>query len=520
LMDQDGANVRYLTRGDDLVLTPRFSPSTQEITYMSFGQGEPRVYLLNVESGQREVVGNFPGMSFSPRFSPDGQRVIMSLQQGGNANLFAMDLRSRTTTRLTDTPAIDTAPCYSPDGARICFESDRGGKQQIYVMSANGGAAQRISFGEGSYSTPVWSPRGDFIAFTKQGGGQFGIGVIRPEGTRWVEGFGLADLEQGLRASGDTIAMWASSSKVVTAAAAMKAMETKGIALDAPVNAHLPFKVGNPGFPETPITFRMLLTHTSSILYNLGPGNSLYADGDATMPLGEFLREYLVPAGRFYKRSNYGASAPGSVWVYSNINASLLGYLVERITGTPFNEFCRRALFAPLGMREASWFLRDLDVSHLAVQYRAPRASGASRRVASYHWPGYPDGMLRCSARDMLRMMGAFLGGAGLDGKPVLSPAIVAEMFTPQGIDRAQLKGRSPIVSLDHGLAWRLLDLDGRRIWSHNGNGSGMTTAVLLDDKTRAAAVVWITGGVLETPEGQAFFLDLHHRLLAEMERS
>ena len=139
MMDQDGANVRYLTRGADLVLTPRFSPSTQEITYMEFGQGDPRVYLLNIETGQREIVGNFPGMTFSPRFSPDGQRIIMSLQQGGNSNLFVMDLRSKSTTRLTDTPAIDTSPSYSPDGARICFESDRGGKPQIYVMAATGG---------------------------------------------------------------------------------------------------------------------------------------------------------------------------------------------------------------------------------------------------------------------------------------------------------------------------------------------------------------------------------------------
>ena len=183
LMDQDGANVRYLTKGADLVLTPRFSPSTQEITYMEFGQGDPRVYLYNVETGQREIVGNFPGMSFSPRFSPDGQRVIMSLQQGGNSNLFVMDLRSKSTTRLTDTPAIDTSPSYSPDGARICFESDRGGKPQIYVMAATGGAAQRISFGEGSYSTPVWSPRGDYIAFTKQGGGQFSIGIMKTDGS-------------------------------------------------------------------------------------------------------------------------------------------------------------------------------------------------------------------------------------------------------------------------------------------------------------------------------------------------
>lgn len=183
IMDQDGANVRYLTRGDDLVLTPRFSPSTQEITYMAFGQGDPRVLLLNIETGQREVVGNFPGMTFAPRFSPDGQRVIMSLQQGSNANLFVMDLRSKATTRLTQTPAIDTAPSYSPDGTRICFESDRGGSQQIYVMSASGGNAQRISFGEGSYSTPVWSPRGDTIAFTKQGGGRFGIGIMRTDGS-------------------------------------------------------------------------------------------------------------------------------------------------------------------------------------------------------------------------------------------------------------------------------------------------------------------------------------------------
>ena len=183
IMDQDGANVRYLTRGDDLVLTPRFSPSTQEITYMSYGTTDPRVYLLNIETGQREIVGNFPGMTFSPRFSPDGQRVIMSLQQAGNSNLFIMDLRSKATTRLTDTPAIDTAPSFAPDGSRICFESDRGGSQQIYVMGAQGGAAQRISFGEGSYSTPVWSPRGDYIAFTKLGGGRFSIGIMKPDGS-------------------------------------------------------------------------------------------------------------------------------------------------------------------------------------------------------------------------------------------------------------------------------------------------------------------------------------------------
>lgn len=206
IMDQDGANPRYLTDGSELVLTPRFSPNRQEVTYMSFGQGEPRVYLLQLETGQREIVGNFPGMTFSPRFSPDGQRVIMSLQQEANSNIYAMDLRSRATTRLTSTNAIDTSPSYSPDGSRIVFESDRGGRQQLYVMGADGSSQNRISFGDGSYSTPVWSPRGDLIAFTKQSGGQFQIGVMRPDGS------GERILTSGFHNEGPT---WAPNGRVL-----------------------------------------------------------------------------------------------------------------------------------------------------------------------------------------------------------------------------------------------------------------------------------------------------------------
>ena len=206
IMDQDGANVQTLTRGGDLVLTPRFSPTRQEVTYMSFDGGQPRVYLLQIETGQREVVGNFPGMTFSPRFSPDGQKVVMSLQQGGNANIYSMDLRSRNTTRLTNSAAIDTAPSYSPDGSRIVFESDRGGSQQLYVMPAGGGGAKRISFGTGRYSTPVWSPRGDLIAFTKQAGGKFLIGVMRPDGS------GERILTEGFHNEGPT---WAPNGRVL-----------------------------------------------------------------------------------------------------------------------------------------------------------------------------------------------------------------------------------------------------------------------------------------------------------------
>jgi TolB protein len=206
IMDQDGYNVRLLTTGQNLVLTPRFSPSTQEITYMSFEGDTPRVYLLNIETGQKEIVGAFPGMTFAPRFSPDGQQIVMSLEQEGNANLFAMDLRSRRSLQLTSTKAIDTAPCYSPDGRQIVFETDRDGSQQIYVMDADGTNQRRISRGEGSYSTPVWSPRGDLIAFTKRLGGEFLIGVMKPDGT------GERILTEGFHNEGPT---WAPNGRVL-----------------------------------------------------------------------------------------------------------------------------------------------------------------------------------------------------------------------------------------------------------------------------------------------------------------
>jgi TolB protein len=184
IMDQDGANVRYLTQGDNLVVTPRYSPASQDITYMSQADGQqPRVQVINLETGSRQIVGNFPDMTSSPRFSPDGRRIVMSLQQGGNANIFMMDLGSNATTRITSTGAIDTSPSFSPDGREIVFESDRGGKQQVYVMGVDGSNQRRISFGEGSYSQPAWSPRGDYIAFTKQRAGSFAIGIMKPDGS-------------------------------------------------------------------------------------------------------------------------------------------------------------------------------------------------------------------------------------------------------------------------------------------------------------------------------------------------
>jgi TolB protein len=209
IMDQDGFNNHYLTDGHSLVLTPRFSPTSQEITYLSYAHGTPKVYLFNIDTGQQEIVGEFPGMTFAPRFSPDGNRVIFSLSTGGASSIYTMDLRTRHTAQITNTTAIDTSPCYSPDGKFITFNSDRGGNQQIYTMNSDGSNLKRISFGPGRYATPVWSPRGDLIAFTKFAagdGGNFSIGVMRPDGS------GERILTSGFLVEGPT---WAPNGRVL-----------------------------------------------------------------------------------------------------------------------------------------------------------------------------------------------------------------------------------------------------------------------------------------------------------------
>ena len=182
IMDQDGFNIKYLTLGNELVLTPRFNPTNQMVTYLSYFRNLPRVYLLDIETGIQEVVGDFPGMTFAPRFSPDGKKIIMSFAKDGKSDIYTMDLENRIVERITNHPSIDTSPSYSPDGKYITFNSDRSGYQQIYVMKSDGSNIKRISFGKGIYGTPVWSPRGDLIAFTKLHKGKFYIGVMRTDG--------------------------------------------------------------------------------------------------------------------------------------------------------------------------------------------------------------------------------------------------------------------------------------------------------------------------------------------------
>jgi TolB protein len=183
IMDQDGANPSYLTDGVYPVMSPRFSPSSQEITYMQLRPSGSTIFVFNIETGRQESIGTFPGMVFAPRFSPDGKSVAFSVDRAGNTDIYVMDLRTRQSRRITVDPGIDTSPSFSPDGRQIVFNSNRAGQPQLYVMNADGSGVRKVSFGGGRYSTPVWSPTGDSIAFTKQTGSTFHIGVMRSDGS-------------------------------------------------------------------------------------------------------------------------------------------------------------------------------------------------------------------------------------------------------------------------------------------------------------------------------------------------
>ena len=181
IMDSDGANHRFITNGQTLALTPRFSPDYKSIVYLSYLGSRPRIFIYDVAAGKQKLVTESANPTFAPRFSPDGKSILYSMAISGNTDIYRIPVEGGAPKRLTNSPGIDTGGSFSPDGSKIVFESDRSGTQQIYLMNADGSGQQRISFGGGRYATPEWSPRGDLIAYTKIAG-NFRIGVMNPGG--------------------------------------------------------------------------------------------------------------------------------------------------------------------------------------------------------------------------------------------------------------------------------------------------------------------------------------------------
>lgn len=181
IMDSDGANHRFITNGQSIALTPRFSPDYGSILYVSYVGKRVRIFIYNIGSGTQKLVTESSNATFAPRWSPDGRSILFSMAVAGNTDIYRVSAGGGTPVRLTSSPGIDVGGSYSPDGSKIVFESDRSGSQQIYIMNADGSDQRRISYGGGRYATPEWSPRGDLIAFTKIAG-DFHIAVMTPDG--------------------------------------------------------------------------------------------------------------------------------------------------------------------------------------------------------------------------------------------------------------------------------------------------------------------------------------------------
>lgn len=181
IMDSDGANHRFITNGQSIALTPRFSPDYGSILYVSYLGERVRIFIYDIGTGKQRLVSESSNTTFAPRWSPDGRWILFSMAVAGNTDIYRVPATGGTPVRLTTAPGIDVGGSYSPDGTKIIFESDRSGSQQLYIMNADGSGQRRISHGGGRYATPEWSPRGDLIAFTKMAG-NFRIGVMTPDG--------------------------------------------------------------------------------------------------------------------------------------------------------------------------------------------------------------------------------------------------------------------------------------------------------------------------------------------------
>lgn len=296
-----------------------------------------------------------------------------------------------------------------------------------------------------------------------------------------VGAWGLANVEEDRAVSTDTLFNLASVSKTVTATAVMMAVEDGDLELDADVNDVLPFRVEHP-YSRTPITLRMLLTHTSGISDNWDVLESVYVEGDSPIALGDFLEDYLVEGGEYYDSEWNYYGDPGEEYEYSNVASSLAGYMVEAATGTPFDTYCERRIFEPLGMDEAGWHLADIDTDNLAMPYGW--VDGAWEPYGFYGYPDYPDGGLRTSAPLIARFLAAYAEGGVFDGERILAESTVDQMLDSQ----------IPDLDETQGLIWYSWELGDDEVWGHNGGDDGVATEILFRKSDGAGVVILMNG--------------------------
>lgn len=333
--------------------------------------------------------------------------------------------------------------------------------------------------------------------------------TVRGERITWAKGYGLADDKAHLEADPDTVYMLASISKTFICAALMQLWEAGSVDLDADVNTYLPFPVRNPKHPNSKITARMLLTHTSSIADRYSVWGTLadptpygYCRGDATIALGTWLADYLVSGGAYYVADkNFYATRPGKRYHYSNIGADVAAYMVEAVSGQPFGDYCRDHLFTPLGMSQTGYHLSDITTPNLAMPYRYEHGSGRYKAYFQYGYPDYPCGCLRTSANSLSIWLRCFMNHGTCEGVQILKPSTVREIFRPQ------IPG-----NWWQGLIWYYDSRGGDVLIGHNGGDYGVNTGMYFAPK-RDVGVVTLSNRYVGGWYAWYRYLDIQDRL-------
>jgi CubicO group peptidase (beta-lactamase class C family) len=347
----------------------------------------------------------------------------------------------------------------------------------------------------------------DFIRAKMGEAGVPGLSACVVQGQRilWARGFGLANVHRSVRSTPYTIFMLASVSKTVVATAVMQAVEAGLVDPDVDVNEILPFRVRNPAHPFTVITPRMLLTHTASLRDNWHVLTQSYGRGDSSVGLGDFLRDYFSPRGRYFDpdRSFY-PFAPGAHSRYCNMGVSLAAYLVEAASGKPFDHWCDKRIFAPLGMENTGWHLADVDRSAVAMPYRYIAYRDRFRPYGQYGYPDYPDGELRATSTDLARHLIAFMADGHLGNARILDAGTVQEMRRIQ----------FPDVARRQGIIWYTQSRGGDLYWGHTGGDRGVSTRCFFRPRDGVGVIVLTNG----TPplHGWRALRDVEIRLFAE----
>ncbi|MFZ0544553.1 MAG: serine hydrolase [Candidatus Promineifilaceae bacterium] len=347
----------------------------------------------------------------------------------------------------------------------------------------------------------------DFIMMKMQAAHLPGLaaGIVKNNQLVWSKGYGWANIENTVPATADTLFMLASTSKTATSVAVMQLVEDGLINLDTDVNDYLPFDVRVPQFPDSPITTRMLLTHSASIEDNWDVLLALYVQGDSPIALGTLLTEYFTPGGMYYHGlKNFYANEPGTVFHYCNVAVALAGYIAEVVSGHSFEDHTQMGIFGPLGMDETAWRLADLDINHIAMPYRHT-GGGSYQPYGQYGYPDIPDGALRTSVNQLARFLIAFINNGTYNGITILDPQTVAEMKTEQ----------IPAIHPGQCIIWYQEERNGDLLLGHNGGDDGVTTQMFFRLSDGVGTILLANGDAANQNEFEAF-LAIQDRLYEE----